>query len=128
MSLKVACALIISNNKILITQRPLHKNQGGKWEFPGGKLQENETAAECIVREIMEELELDIDVGKQLDSIIHQYPSFTIELIPLVCSVKTGSITLHEHIGSEWLHVDELKHKDLCDADKKILVQLEPLS
>jgi 8-oxo-dGTP diphosphatase len=125
MALKVACALIISNNKILITQRPFHKNQGGKWEFPGGKLHENETAAECIVREIMEELELDIEVVKELDSITHHYPSFTIELIPIICSIKSGSLTLREHIGSKWVKIEELQHTDLCDADKKILSLLE---
>ena len=127
MKMKVACALIVSNNKVLITQRPPHKDQGGKWEFPGGKLMEEESAEECIVREIAEELDLEIEVLEELNSIFHSYPGFTIELIPLECAIVEGSITLHEHTSSQWADIKTLSEIELCEADKKLLPQIKAL-
>jgi 8-oxo-dGTP diphosphatase len=127
MWMKVTCALIISGNKVLITKRPLHKNQGGKWEFPGGKMMENETAEECIVREIAEELDLEIEVLEELNSIVHSYPALTIELIPLECAIVEGSITLHEHTSMLWADLLTLSTIELCEADKQLLPQLEQL-
>lgn len=125
--LKVACALIVANNKVLITQRPPHKDQGGKWEFPGGKLMEEESAEQCIVREIAEELDLEIEVLEELNSIVHSYPSFTIELIPLECAIVEGSITLHEHTSSLWADMEALSKLELCEADTKLLPQVRTL-
>ena|SRR5688572_5715772 len=123
--MKVACALIISDKKVLVAQRPINKNQGGKWEFPGGKLMENETPGDCIVREIAEELDLEIKVLDELEPVIHTYPTFTIELIPLLCAIHEGSITLHEHTDFKWADIKTLSEMDLCDADRKILPLLE---
>lgn len=125
--MKVACAFIISDNRVLVTQRPPHKDQGGKWEFPGGKLMESENAEECIIREIAEELDLEIEVMEELNSIFHTYKNFTIELIPLECAIAEGSITLHEHTACLWADLDTLSTIDLCEADRKLLPQIETL-
>lgn len=124
----VTCAIIIQNHKVLITQRPLHKSQGGKWEFPGGKVQNGETPEECIVREIMEELDLSIKVEHRLETVNHSYPDLTIELLPLVCRISDGSLTLHEHMAFLWVPIAQLTDTDLCEADRKIISQLSTIA
>lgn len=123
----VTCAIIINNGRFLIARRPLHKNQGGKWEFPGGKISGDESPENCIVREIFEEIDLEILPEKRLHAVNYEYPGFEITLLPFVCTIKSGSIKLHEHTAHRWSTLDELIQTDLCAADKKILPQLRQL-
>ena len=67
-------AVVVHNNKILIAQRKKTMKQGGLWEFPGGKIEPNETAKECICREFMEELGMVVYVGDYLDEMTYTYP------------------------------------------------------
>ena len=93
-------------------------------------MQENETPEMCIAREIMEELDLDIQVIRKLDAVRHVYPTFTIELLPFVCMINSGNLHLHEHSAFKWMLPDELSRMDLCEADKKIvplLSRLDPI-
>jgi 8-oxo-dGTP diphosphatase len=125
--LLVTCAIILENSRFLLARRPLHKNQGGKWEFPGGKVQEGETPQSCIVREIMEELDLNVTVAHTLEAVPHQYPGLSITLLPLVCNIKDGSLRLHEHTECRWVNLAEAALLDLCEADKKVLSQIAAL-
>jgi 8-oxo-dGTP diphosphatase len=127
MSMLVACAVLVKDKKVLLTQRPLYKSQGGKWEFPGGKLNENESASACIVREIFEELNSEMTVTRELEHVNHDYSAFSIELIPLLGMLNTSNIILTEHINMKWCTFKELLELDICDADKKILSQLHAL-
>lgn len=100
----------------------------GKWEFPGGKLDAGETAEQSIVREIKEELLIDIEVGIALPSSFYSYPRGDIELFPFVCRIlKNQEPTLTEHDALAWVQVNELKGYDLAPADVPILKQLEAL-
>lgn len=122
--MEVACAIIIKDGLIFIAQRPLHKNQGGKWEFPGGKKFADESLEDCVKREITEELGITISVISKLNPEIHQYPNFQIQLTPFICAVLDGKIVLKEHINSRWVSLNELKMVDFCEADKKVILEI----
>ena len=79
--IKVVCAIININNKILAVQRSQTMNQPLKWEFPGGKIEPGESFEDCIKREIKEELNIEIVLLKRLSTINHDYPNFSIQLI-----------------------------------------------
>ncbi|MFN9596825.1 MAG: (deoxy)nucleoside triphosphate pyrophosphohydrolase [Bacteroidota bacterium] len=115
--LRVACAVIIQNNKVLAVQRGANMKMAGKWEFPGGKLEPGETASQCIEREILEELAMNIQVEEEWPSTIHQYTDFQIELIPLRCESDQTRPILKEHQDFQWLDSESLFWVDWADAD-----------
>lgn len=120
-------AAIITNNegKILITQRNLKKSQGGLWEFPGGKIEKGETREEAIIREIKEELTIDIKVDEYFDEKIFNYPEKDINLIALKCSKINGNIKLTEHEDAKWVQISELDKFEFAPADIFVVEQLK---
>ena len=92
-----------------------------RWEFPGGKIEENETAEYCILREIKEELNLEIEIITRLESKKFDYPSFSINLIPFISKYLSGIINLNEHKHYKWLTKEELIQLDWAPADIPIL-------
>lgn len=120
--LQVTCALIINaQNQILAAQRSQAMNLPLKWEFPGGKIELGETAEDCLIREIKEELNIEISIIKALPSNTYTYPKITIELIPFICEHIAGEIILKEHAQYRWLHKNELLALDWADADVPIV-------
>lgn len=117
----VTCAIITINHKILVTQRSEHMKLPLKWEFPGGKLEEGENVIECIKREIKEEINIEIEVVRQLSNSIYNYGSFTINLIPLLSNYVSGEIVLSEHKAYKLLDKSELLHLDWAEADLPIV-------
>lgn len=119
--MKVTCAIIENNDKILCAQRSDIMDLPNKWEFPGGKVK-NETLEECLKREIKEELGVEIQVLEQLPSNQHNYSqSKIIELIPFRCTLQTFEIVLLEHSRLEWLPIEKLKTLDWAEADIPIV-------
>jgi 8-oxo-dGTP diphosphatase len=92
-----------------------------KWEFPGGKLEAGESAAECLRRELVEEMGVTITVGHALPQHTHAYDSFTVTLYPFVCALESDTITLHEHAAMLWLQPEELHTLDWLEADRPVL-------
>ncbi len=119
--IKVTCAIIENNNKVLAVQRSHKMNLPLKWEFPGGKIEEGETEIDCLTREIKEELNLDIEPLKRLSPSIHHYPNISIELIPYVSKLHSDKLILAEHKQHKWLAMDELKSVDWAEADVPIV-------
>lgn len=120
--INVTCAIIVDDaNKILVTQRSASMKLPLKIEFPGGKIEEGETPSECLVREIKEELNLDIKILFEMPANIHHYVEFSINLIPFVCKVIGGSIELREHVSYQWLNSSELLDQDWAEADVPIV-------
>ena len=115
--LKVTCAIITIDGKILAVQRSRTMSMPMKWEFPGGKIEPTETEMECIKREIREELGIEIEVLERLTPSIHQYPSFTIELIPYTAHYLSGDLKLKEHNSYVLMSRDELHALDWAEAD-----------
>lgn len=120
--IEVTCAIIEHNNKILVTQRSEKMSLPLKWEFPGGKIEKDETAEACLIREIFEELNVDIKIKRRLTSNTHQYSETkTIKLIPFICELIGGEIKLIEHANFLWLNKNELVNLDWAGADVPIL-------
>lgn len=120
--INVTCAIIVDDaNSVLVTQRSASMKLPLKIEFPGGKIEEGETPSECLVREIKEELNLDIKVLFEMPANIHHYIEFSINLIPFVCKVIGGSIELREHASYQWLNSSELLDQDWAEADVPIV-------
>src|SRR5690606_17584748 len=99
----VTCAIIIHDGNVLICQRSSTMDLPLKWEFPGGKVEPGEDEKLTIVREIKEELHLDIAVIKRLQPAEHDYPTFRIRLIPFIAKVVGGELLLEEHADAEWI-------------------------
>lgn len=112
-------AAIIKNKegKILIAQRNLKKSQGGLWEFPGGKIEPNETQEEAIIREIKEELNMDIECDSYFDEKVYKYPDKIIRLIALNCSMIGDFYEVLEHEQVKWIELDEFKNYEFAPAD-----------
>lgn len=117
----VAAVIRDDKGKILIAQRNLKKSQGGLWEFPGGKIEPNETREDAIVREIKEELGINIRAKKYIGQKVFNYPEKSINLIAIECSKKDGEIKLLEHEDIKWVSKSELNNFNFAPADKFII-------
>jgi len=120
--LQVTCAIIENNGKILCAQRSEKMKLPLKWEFPGGKIEEDESLEACLKREIREELGIEIDILEQLPSFKHSYSAnFSIELFPFRCKIVSQEIQLAEHKQIKWLSLEELKDLNWAEADVPIV-------
>lgn len=117
----VACAIIVDDTKVLVTQRSRYMTLPLKWEFPGGKIEQNETAEECVIREIKEELNIHIQIIAQLNPKVFNYGSFEIELFPFISNLISGDIKLAEHSQFKWMELNGLSNLDWAPADIPVL-------
>ncbi|MFN3505485.1 MAG: (deoxy)nucleoside triphosphate pyrophosphohydrolase [Caldimicrobium sp.] len=124
MSLKVVSAFIQNQGKVLLVRRPLHKKRGGLWEFPGGKVEKEETPEEAIVRELKEELNLVVKPRKIIATVNYSYEDEEIELILIDVEWK-GEPELMEGAELCWVNFEDLNKINLCEADKSLLTKLQ---
>lgn len=89
----------------------------GRWEFPGGKLEPDETAREAIVRELREELDIEVAPLRPIAVIKHSYPTFTVQLHFIACTILEGTPILKEHSEMRWETPTALSALDFCPAD-----------
>ncbi len=125
--LKVTCAIINRNHRILIAQHGENSSHPFQWEFPGGKILPDESPESCIIREIKEELEIGIEILEQIIPVTFDYGSKTIELIPFICHWENGDIQLNVHKAIKWILLEELAEIDFSGADKKLISNKENL-
>ena len=121
----VAAALIFRDGKILITQRHADSHLGGLWEFPGGKREQNETFEQCLVREIHEELGVEISANKLFEEIAHAYPGKTVHLKFFSCRLVHGEPQPFGCAALKWIGESELDNYQFPDADAKLLSKLK---
>ena len=126
-TVNVVAAVIRDGNKIFATQRG-YGNYKDFWEFPGGKIEDDETPQDALKREIREELDTEISVGDLIDTVEYDYPEFSLFMKCYWARVVKGDLRLVEHEDSRWLGADELYSvewlpSDLCllDAIKKTI-------
>ncbi len=122
--INVTCAIILIDEKILVAQRNEKMKLPLKWEFPGGKLEFNESETECIKREIKEEININIEVLQKLSNNIHDYGTFIFNLIPFLVQYISGEIKLAEHKDYRLLERSELLNLDWAEADLPIVEEL----
>jgi len=120
--IEVCCAIVVKGSKILAVQHGPKSGHPWKWEFPGGKTDLDETAEQCIVREIEEELNIEIEIIHQLVSVDFDYGNKQICLVPFICQILSGDINLTEHIAQCWFTFDEWEALDWLDADCKLIL------
>lgn len=124
-----AVALIDQDGKICLAQRPLHKHKGGLWEFPGGKIEQGETPEQALIREIHEELQIDI-LQKDLfplSFVSHEYEDFYLLMLLFGCRKWTGDLQKEEHIALQWVFPHDMSSVDLVPADIPLISLLKKL-
>lgn len=127
-TINVVAAVIIAQNKenkkmIFSTQRGYGEFKDG-WEFPGGKIEENEKPEEALVREIQEELDTIVEVGDFIDQIEYDYPNFHLSMKCYFCTVKKGNLVLREHQDAKWLTLNQLDDVEWLPADINLISKI----
>ena len=119
-------AAIIKNdkNEFLICQRPGGKNCEFLWEFPGGKQEPGETLEQCLIREIKEELNIEIDVRGKYDDSSHEYNDRVIHITFFECDITDGEITAKEHNDIKWIPVNDFNNYKFCPSDNEIIKKM----
>ena len=125
-TIQVVAAVLFREGKVLCVQRPENAREyiSSKWEFPGGKVEVGESREEALVREIREELSVDIEVSEFLMTVEHAYPDFHLTMHVFKCVLDQGEITLNEHVALKWLSIDELDQLDWAAADVPVVKSL----
>lgn len=119
--IEVTAAIIKQDSKFLICQRPKGKNCELLWEFPGGKIENDETGEQCIIRECQEELGITLRVLRELTDLRYDYPNRAVHLHFFIAEITTGTPTLKEHNAFAWIAPDEVTLYPFCPADDIML-------
>ena len=125
-TLVVACALVDGDGRVLVAERPAGKNMAGLWEFPGGKVEADETPEAALIRELKEELSIDVTAAclAPLSFASHAYDDFHL-LMPLyVCRKWDGQILPREGQNTKWLRPRDLFDLPMPPADKPLIAAL----
>ncbi len=123
-TLHVVCAVIRKYDKIFATQRGYGEFKDG-WEFPGGKIESGETPQQALKREIHEELDTEINVGDQIETVEYDYPEFHLSMQCYWCNVVSGKLTLLEAEDARWLTKDTIESVDWLPADKELVQKIK---
>ncbi len=126
-TVKVVAAIIVHHDQIFATQRGYGEFKDG-WEFPGGKIEPGETPQEALVREIREELDVEVEVKDFLETVEYDYPEFHLSMDCFFCTVKSGEIVLKEHEAARWLTRETLDNVEWLPADKELIERLREIT
>jgi 8-oxo-dGTP diphosphatase len=127
-NIHVVGAVILENGKILCAQRGYTKTLPLKWEFPGGKIEDNETPQEALMREIKEEMQCKIEIGELVEHTVYEYDFGIVHLTTYLCKLIEGKPVLTEHVSIKWLHPNELLNLDWAPADLPTIKKLITIS
>ena len=125
-TINVVAALIVNDGKIFATQRG-YGDWKGFWEFPGGKVEADESPEDALKREIREELATEIEAERFITTVEWDYPSFHLSMRCYLCSIVSGSLTLLEHEAAAWLDREHLYDVDWLPADRGLIPEIEAL-
>lgn len=120
-AIEVSAGLVFRNGQLLITQRYADSHLGGLWEFPGGKREPQETFEECLVRELREELGIEVDVGDLVQSLTHAYPEKTVLLNFFHCRWKANEPQTLGCAAFKWIGAADLRHHEFPAADAQLV-------
>ena len=123
-TIEVVAAIIRKGDRVFATQRGYGEWKDW-WEFPGGKMEAGETPQEALIREIKEELDADISIGRLLDTTEWDYPAFHLTMHCYMCSLLNDALHLNEHEAARWLRANELRSVNWLPADKQLLPLIE---
>ena len=123
--IEVSAALVFREGRLLITQRHAGSHLGGLWEFPGGKREAGETFEECLVREIREELGVEISVGELFEEVRHDYPEKSVHLKFFKCRLLAGEPQALDCAAVKWVDHAGLGAHEFPAADARLLERLK---
>ena len=123
----VVAAVIKDGDRYLCLQRTRSRYDyiSERWEFPGGKMEKEETEHEALLREIKEEMDWDIFVGRRLGSVEQDYPDYTITLTAYLCRGTEAPFKLLSHLDAKWLTRDKMDVLKWTEADNKLIKELQ---
>lgn len=116
-TINVVCGIIIKDDKILLCRKKKEKSMWGFWEFPWGKVEQDESETEALKRELYEELKMNVEVRDYFTTNEHTYENFRIKLIAYICDFIDAEFVMSDHDKYEWASVDELLTYKLAPAD-----------
>lgn len=119
-TINVVAAIICNGNKIFATQRGYGEYKDG-WEIPGGKIELGETPQQALVREIKEELDIEIFVGDLLTTVEYDYPAFHLSMQCFWCQIMNSTPVLKEHEAARWLDMESIDNVGWLPADLSII-------
>jgi 8-oxo-dGTP diphosphatase len=122
--LMVTAAVIERDGRVLIAKRKNGWRFAGKWEFPGGKIEPNETPEECLRRELREELGIETEIGNFFCSSTYAYPHATVQLLVYRAFHVSGEYTLYDHQEIRWVLPEDLLQYDFPEADNLVIEKL----
>lgn len=122
--MEVAAGVIFRSGQLLITQRHADAHLGGLWEFPGGKREPGETFAQCLTRELREELGVEVDVGELFESVTHAYVDKTVHLKFFLCRLSAGEPQPLDCAALKWVGREELATYTFPAADAQLIKRL----
>ncbi len=125
-NINVVAAIIREGDQILATQRGTGEFAGG-WEFPGGKIELDETSEEAIIREIKEELGVEIRVDDYVYTVEYDYPNFHLHMECYFATIVKGELRLTEHSAAKWLTRDTLHSVEWLPADIDLVQRLQEI-
>ncbi|MCX3264218.1 (deoxy)nucleoside triphosphate pyrophosphohydrolase [Pedobacter agri] len=119
-TVRVVCGIIFKEDKILLCRRKAEKSLGGYWEFPGGKVEPDESEGDALKRELREELSMQVEINNHFKTITHQYENVQIELIAYGCKFIQADFVLIDHNEIQWVKNTDLLSFNLAPADVPI--------
>lgn len=124
--IEVVAAVIVRDGEVLATRRGYGEWQGW-WEFPGGKMEAGESPQDALRREIREELDAEIEVGRLLETVEWDYPSFHLTMHCFICSLVSGSMNLNEHEAAAWLTKENIGSVKWLPADEGLIGRIRQI-
>ncbi|MFD2638693.1 (deoxy)nucleoside triphosphate pyrophosphohydrolase [Piscibacillus salipiscarius] len=121
----VVGAVIIKDGNILCAQRGIDSTLALKWEFPGGKIEKNESPQDALIREINEEFKCEVEIGEKVEQTVYEYDFGIVHLTTYYCKLVSGEPILTEHESIKWLKPEELSKLDWAPADIPAIKKIE---
>jgi len=121
---EVAAGILWNGSEVLIARREERDHQGGRWEFPGGKRREGESIEECLRREMLEEIGIEVVVGTLWRALTHVYPDRAVSLYFHMCEAPRGTPRAIECAEVRWVHPRALANFSFVEGDIKVLPDL----